>query len=263
MESITSKDNRTLKHVLSLKQRKNRNKHKEYLVEGFRGVHDLVLRNRVRTILVKASLVDTEEVQALLALDKPIIAFAVADELFASVEDTVTGQGIIGIAKQMNGDLGAFKGEAGLYILLDGVQDPGNAGTIIRTAVAAGAKAIFFTKGCVDVYNEKTVRSAVSAMSEIDIYTHLDDQAVAWLVKEAGLTSYVTTLEDARDYSQVTYQEASLLVLGNEGNGVRPEIQALCHNRIHIPLYGPIESLNVGIAAALAMYKVREQWTKA
>ena len=72
----------------------------------------------------------------------------------------------------------------------------------------------------------------------------------------------MTTLEDAKDYSAVTYDAKPLLVLGNEGQGVRGPIQALCQERIHIPLYGPIESLNVGIAGALAMYKVREEWTK-
>lgn len=262
MEYIQSKDNKTLKYAQALKQRKQRQKYGEYLVEGLRAVRDLVEKNRLRTLLIKESLLEDRSIQDLLALDKPLITFAVADQLFARLEDTVQGQGIIGIAKQINPPIKEFRAEDGLYILLDGVQDPGNMGTLIRTAVAAGAKALFLSKGCVDVYNEKTVRSAVSAIPELAIYTFLDDNDLAYIIEKSGLTSYVTTLEDAQDYGQVNYGPKTLLILGNEGNGVRPEIITLCQHRIHIPLYGPIESLNVGVAGALTMYKVRESWTK-
>ena len=179
-----------------------------------------------------------------------------------SLEDTVNGQGVMGIARQGQSDFSDFQAQDGLYLLLDGVQDPGNMGTLIRTAVAAGVKALFVSKGAVDVYNEKTVRSALSAIGELAIYTGLDDQDIENLILHKNLRAYVTTLEDAKDYSAVIYDTKTLLVLGNEGQGVRGPIQALCHERIHIPLYGPIESLNVGIAGALAMYKVREEWTK-
>lgn len=262
MEYIQSKDNKTLKYAQALKQRKQRQKHGEYLVEGLRGVRDLVQKNCIRTILIKESLVEDKAIQELRDLDKPLIIFAVADHLFARLEDTVSGQGILGIARQVNPSIQDFTPEDGLYILLDGVQDPGNLGTLIRTAVAAGVKALFLSKGCVDVYNEKTIRSAVSAIPELAIYTGLDDQALENLIQHGGLTSYVTTLEEAQDYGQVTYNPKTLLILGNEGNGVRQDIINLCQHRIHIPLYGPIESLNVGIAGALAMYKVQESWTK-
>lgn len=262
MEVITSKDNRTLKYAMSLKQRKQRNKHKEFLVEGLRAVRDMVVRDRLRTLLIKESLIHSPEVEELMAMDKLIIAFSVRDDLYTPLEDTVNGQGVMGIARQGQPNFSAFQAQDGLYVLLDGVQDPGNMGTLIRTAVAAGVKALFVSKGSVDVYNEKTIRSALSAIGELTIYTGLDDQDIENLILHKNLRAYVTTLEDAKNYSAVTYDAKTLLVLGNEGQGVRGSIQALCQERIHIPLYGPIESLNVGIAGALAMYKVREEWTK-
>ena len=138
--------------------------------------------------------------------------------------------------------------EDGVYITLDGVQDPGNLGTILRTAVAAGVKGIFLMKGTVDPYNDKTVRSTMSALSM------LND-----LIAESNMSTYVTALDNSKPYHMVAYDKRCMLILGNEGNGVTPEVMNLCKHRIMIPMYGDIESLNVSVAAALCMYKAQEQ----
>ena len=149
--------------------------------------------------------------------------------------------------------------EDGVYITLDGIQDPGNLGTIIRTAVAAGVKGIFLMKGTVDPFNDKTVRSTMSALHKIPVYEDVTLSMLNDLIAESNMSTYVTALEESKPYNMVTYDKRCMLILGNEGNGVTPEVMNLCKHRIMIPMYGDIESLNVSVAAALCMYKAQEQ----
>ena len=210
MEFIQSKDNKTIKHIISLGQRKNRQKSGEYIVEGIRSIRDIAAMGAVKTIFIRESKSQDKNVLDLLALDavQSVPTYIVQDPVFDKVDNTVNGQGVVAIVAKPKHDIDSVSIEDGLYITLDGVQDPGNLGTIIRTAVAADVKGIFLMKGTVDPFNDQTVRSTV---------------------------------------------------LGNEGNGVTPEVMNLCTNRIMIPMYGDMESLNVSVAAALCMYKVQEQ----
>ena len=217
MEFIQSKDNKTIKHIISLGQRKNRQKSGEYIVEGIRSIRDIAAMGAVKTIFIRESKSQDKNVLDLLALD--------------AVQSVPT------------------------YI----VQDPGNLGTIIRTAVAAGVKGIFLMKGTVDPFNDKTVRSTMSALHKIPLYEDVTLSMLHDIVAESNMTTYVTALEDSVPYHSVDYAKRTMLVLGNEGNGVTPEVMNLCTNRIMIPMYGDMESLNVSVAAALCMYKVQEQ----
>ena len=214
MEYIQSKDNKTIKRIISLGQRKN------------------------RQIVPK---------------------FIAQDPIFDKVDNTVNGQGVVAIVSKPKYDMESIHIDDGLYITLDGVQDPGNLGTIIRTAVAAGVKGIFLMKGTVDPFNDKTVRSTMSALHKIPLYEDITLSLLHDMVTESNMTTYVTALEHSNPYHTVRYAKRTMLVLGNEGNGVTPEVMNLCTNRIMIPMYGDMESLNVSVAAALCMYKVQEQ----
>ena len=229
IDYIQSKDNKTIKHIISLQQRKYRQKFGEYTVEGIRAVTDIGKKDFLRSILIRES--KRSELEPLVQKGFTVSSvYVVQDPIFDKIEHSVNGQGILGIAKKCVNDLHSLIVEDGLYVALDGVQDPGNLGTIIRTAVAAGAKGIFLLKGTVDPYNEKCVRSTMSALCNIPIF------------------------EDT-----ISYPKRTMIILGNEGNGVSREIIEMCDQAITIPMYGDIESLNVSIAAALCMYKVREQ----
>lgn len=261
MEIISAKDNRTIKKVLALKQRKYREKYEAYAVEGLRGVSDLIETGSLQQVLIRESLLPrpgiAELLQACEAVHIPTAA--AADGVFSRLEDTVNGQGIIGIAGKASPVFSEFTADRDLYLLLDTIQDPGNLGTIIRTASAAGAGALFLTKGSADPYNSKTVRSTMSALTSIPIYEGLSPEEVKTLLTDKGLHPWVTTLSDAVPYDSAAYTGPVLLIFGNEGSGVSPDIQALCPNHIHIPMYGPVESLNLAVAAGIALYKVREQ----
>ena len=114
-------------------------------------------------------------------------------------------------------------------------------------------------KGTVDPFNDKTVRSTMSALHKIPVYEDVTLFMLNDLIAESNMTTYVTTLDNSRPYHTITYDKRCMLILGNEGNGVTPEVMDLCKHRIMIPMYGDIESLNVSVAAALCMYKAQEQ----
>lgn len=258
IDYIQSKDNKTIKHIISLQQRKYRQKFGEYTVEGIRAVTDLGKKGFLRAILIRES--KRSELEPLVQKDFSISSvYVVQDPIFDKIEHSVNGQGILGIAKKCINELHSFIVEDGLYVALDGVQDPGNLGTIIRTAVAADAKGIFLLKGTVDPYNEKCVRSTMSALCNIPIFEDITLSEFYDFIKDNTIKTYVTSLENAKPYHTISYAKRTMVILGNEGNGVSKEIVEMCDQAITIPMYGDIESLNVSIAAALCMYKVREQ----
>lgn len=258
IDYIQSKDNKTIKHIISLQQRKYRQKFGEYTVEGIRAVTDIGKKDFLRSILIRES--KRSELEPLVEKGFTVSSvYVVQDPIFDKIEHSVNGQGILGIAKKCVNDLHSLIVEDGLYVALDGVQDPGNLGTIIRTAVAAGAKGIFLLKGTVDPYNEKCVRSTMSALCNIPIFEDVTLSEFYDFIKDNTIKTYVTSLENAKPYHTISYAKRTMIILGNEGNGVSREIIEMCDQAITIPMYGDIESLNVSIAAALCMYKVREQ----
>lgn len=261
MEFIQSKDNKTIKHIVSLGQRKNRNKYGEYIVEGIRSIRDILSNGVVKRIIIRESKCKDKNIEDLLDLDlmQSIPTYIAQDPVFDKIDNTIHGQGIIAIVSKPKYTMGSISIEDGVYITLDGVQDPGNLGTIIRTAVAAGVKGIFLMKGTVDPFNDKTVRSTMSALHKIPFYEDVTLSMLNDFIAESNMTTYVTALDNSKPYHSVTYDKRCMLILGNEGNGVTPEVMHLCKHRIMIPMYGDIESLNVSVAAALCMYKAQEQ----
>ena len=258
IDYIQSKDNKTIKHIISLQQRKYRQKFGEYTVEGIRAVTDIGKKDFLRSILIRES--KRSELEPLVQKGFTVSSiYVVQDPIFDKIEHSVNGQGILGIAKKCVNDLHSLIVEDGLYVALDGVQDPGNLGTIIRTAVAAGANGIFLLKGTVDPYNEKCVRSTMSALCNIPIFEDVTLSEFYDFIKDNTIKTYVTSLENAKPYHTILYPKRTMIILGNEGNGVSREIIEMCDQAITIPMYGDIESLNVSIAAALCMYKIREQ----
>ena len=258
IDYIQSKDNKTIKHIISLQQRKYRQKFGEYMVEGIRAVTDIGKKDCLRSILIRES--KRSELEPLVEKGFTVSSvYVVQDPIFDKIEHSVNGQGMLGIAKKCVNDLHSFIVADGLYVTLDGVQDPGNLGTIIRTAVAAGAKGILLLKGTVDPYNEKCVRSTMSALCNIPIFEDVTLSELYDFIKDNTIKTYVTSLENAKPYHTISYAKRTMIILGNEGNGVSREIIEMCDQAITIPMYGDIESLNVSIAAALCMYKVREQ----
>lgn len=264
MEYIQSKDNKTIKRMVALSNRKYRQKYDEYVLEGIRSIRDVAKMGAIKVIVIRESKMKEHTIQELLSVSdiQSVPTYIVQDPLFDKLENSVHGQGVMAIANKPKYFIDDLRITDGLYVALDGVQDPGNLGTIIRTAVAAGVKGIFSLKGTVDPFNDKTVRSTMSALHKIPLYEDVSLSEFYDVIREQRITTYVTALENSVPYQDIRYASRSLLVFGNEGNGVSKEILDFSDHRISIPMYGDIESLNVSIAAALCMYKVQEQLIK-
>lgn len=262
MEEITSRDNKKIKHIVQLYKRKYRTTHQEFVAEGYRTVMDILPTGTVRYVIVNIESIKQEQLNLLLSLCDiyDVQVFSISDSLWKGIETTVHGQGVIAVVCQKVRRLEDFRVKKnGLYVLIDGIQDPGNLGTLIRTAVGAGIEAMFLTSNTVDIYNEKTVRSTMSGLCKLPIYTNVTKNEVVKLIEEQGITLYGAVLEESVDYGQPTYEGSTMIALGNEANGITEDILQLVTQRISIPMYGPMESLNVAIAGALCMYKVQER----
>jgi len=250
MIQITSASNAEYKHIKSLQDKKYRKKYGEYTVEGIKSVRDALASERVvKKIIVSEGF----------EFDTPtdIETIQMSEALFNKLCDTQTPQGIMAIIKMEDAD--AFIPELNkAYIYCDGVNDPGNLGTIIRTADAAGFGGVLLSKGTVDLYSPKTVRASMGSFFNIPVITGLDIGNLKGY-KEQGFELYGGALgENTIDYRVADMKKPTIIVVGNEANGISPEVQALCQC-VKIPILGKAESLNVSIAAAILMYELVAQ----
>lgn len=186
--------------------------------------------------------------------------YETATEAFAVVSDTVNPQGIIIIAAHPIWELDqVMHPQADLLIAFDSVQDPGNVGTILRTAEAAGVQGVIALKGTVDCYAPKTLRSAMGAAFRLPIITEVEPAQLRARCQAAKITLAATTAKTSLIYSDYNWHQPTLLLFGNEANGVRPELLEQCEVQMRIPLEPPVESINVSAAAAAILFEAARQ----
>ena len=229
-----------------------------FVMEGERACFDILradaLSNFVDEIFVSNEFyADKRNVLASLTNKKMVV---VPDHTFAKMSDTKTPQGILLVMRMpAYKETDIFK-ENGFVLALDNVSDPGNIGTIMRTALAAGIDGLVISDDSCDIFNPKVVRATMSAIMRIP-FLIVDDIVSLIRNKQAdGISIYVTTLDDtAVVYRNVSYEKSVMVVVGNEANGVRDDIISLADTKIYIPMAGGMESLNVAVASALIMYE--------
>ncbi len=181
----------------------------------------------------------------------------VSDEVFNRIAETVTPQGVIALVKMPERDVKDITEKAQSLLLLEDLQDPGNLGTMIRTAEAAGMDGVILSKTSVDIYNPKVVRSTMGAVFRMPVF-YVDD--LLGLVKDINLKGFntlATHLSARKAYFEADYSGKTAILIGNEGNGLSDEITALAKEKVIIPMSGKVESLNASIAAALMMYEIK------
>ena len=188
---------------------------------------------------------------------------ALSDKVFSHVSDTKTPQGILCLVKQKKVDLSEMLEKTTPFLMvLDNLQDPGNLGTIVRTAEGAGVTGIIMSRDTVDIYNPKTIRSTMGSVYRMpffyveDILEFLED------LRGQGIRTYAAHLDGANNYDEENYREACAFLIGNEGNGLRDEVAKKADIWIKIPMYGQVESLNAAIASSILMYEVSRQRRK-
>ncbi len=183
-----------------------------------------------------------------------------SDPVFSYVSDTKTPQGVLAVVRQMEYTLEQMtEGVVPHLMILDNLQDPGNLGTIFRTAEAAGVTGIVMSRDCVDIYNPKTIRSTMGALYRMPFVYVEDLRETILSLKEKKIRSYAAHLDGKNTYDKEDYRKGTAFLIGNEGNGLRKEIAECADTWIRIPMCGQVESLNAAVAATVLMFEVSRQ----
>lgn len=253
---ISSSQNAIIKNILLLQKKKSeRKKQALFIVEGIRAVNEVPDNYPIEYIITTDDF-DANQIKRL-SSSKWLV---VTDEVFKLISDTETPQGVMAVVGISKYELSSLNSkENPFYLLLENVQDPGNLGTIIRTAYGFGVDAIFVSKGSVDVYSPKSVRATMGAVFHVPIITDVEMvECIQWL-KEKNIPIYATALEESRVIYDNDFKEQVALVIGNEANGVSEMTKTMATTKVRIPMPGGLESLNASIAAAVCMYEVMKQ----
>ncbi len=256
MLEIESKNNNLFKEIKKLKEKKHRVKNNKYIIEGLRFV-DEALKSGVSidSIIFTENFKEKNE-EFFSNIPENIRLIQMNEALLKQLCSTENPQGVLGVVNMQNKEL---KGGE-LVILVDKVQDPGNMGTIIRTAHAAGASGIIMTKGTVDIYNDKTLRSTMGSIFYIPV---VEDNSLEYVksLKEEGYKLVVSSLQGKNNFFEENLQGKVIIAVGNEGNGVSDEVYEISDIKVKIPMPGNAESLNVAVATSVMIYeKIRQSF---
>ncbi|MFV0396253.1 MAG: TrmH family RNA methyltransferase [Coprobacillaceae bacterium] len=239
---ITSVNNATIKELVKLKQKKYRDETGYYLVEGVHLVEEAI--NAKQAII----LISTKEIKSDLEV------LVVSEEVMKKIAFTKQPQSVMAKCKIVKKQMLI---ETNRYLLLDSLQDPGNVGTLIRTALAFGIKQVILSPTCVDIYNDKVLRSMQGANFYIScIYQKLEE--VIPVLQNNNVYVVGSALENGTAIETIIPNQKMAYIVGNEGNGMRKEIMSICDHLAYIPISN-IESLNVAVAGSIMMYYFKEK----
>ncbi|MBQ6575901.1 MAG: RNA methyltransferase [Lachnospiraceae bacterium] len=255
---ITSTSNERIKYVTSVvKNTKARRKEGVFVVEGEKMVQEIP-----SGILLECFV--SEDFTPSAGFDpagslgqEPVVVSA---GVFKKMSDTTTPQGILCLCRQDRltlSDLLSQRDKGGLKLLiLEGIQDPGNLGTMIRTAEGAGFDAVIADENTVDVYNPKTIRSTMGSLFRVPVITVPDLYGAVSDLKRSSVTVYAAALDAMADFREEEYGMRLAFLIGNEGNGLSAGMIDAADRTVKIPMKGKLESLNAAVAAAILMYSV-------
>ncbi|MBQ3835026.1 MAG: RNA methyltransferase, partial [Elusimicrobia bacterium] len=235
--TITSVHNDIVKQVIALKQKKFRDEQGLFVVEGKKQVAEISKDWKIKFIITTNS--------TLSALNPQSLTYIVSDQVFKKISGTETPQGILAVVEKKKYDINNILAQKGLFVICDNLQDPGNIGTIIRTAEAFSCKGIFLSKNSADIYNEKVVRSTMGTIFNIPIFQECDIASLIGTFKEKNIKTYALALDGSKNLQNLKIGTNSIaIVVGNESNGISREILKLVDEKIRIEMTGKAESLN-------------------
>ena len=258
---IKSRKNSLVTHLRSLKLKKYRDEFQEYVVEGTVVICDALGCNvPIKMILISEDYQIEPSLSETLQ-EKNIPLYVFSADVFASMTDTKSPQGIIAVCMQNSEHMFAVEeGQNGFYLFCDQIKDPGNLGTIIRNAAAFRASGVILSKECVDLYNEKVIRSTMGTMFHVPIISCMDDLEMLQNLKNHGIEIWAGTLNAKEDIREVVPCGKVCIVVGNEANGVSDQVLALTDKTVQINMPGNIESLNVSVATGILLYELANKY---
>ena len=249
-----------LKQILKLKTEKGREKEEKFLIEGLRLCEEAFFSDwEVELLLFPSEYVQFLKTKKLMRefLKEKREILILSNQDMKKLADTQTPQGIFAVVKKkaftLNKD---FLKKAKLLVGLDNMRDPGNLGTIIRTADSAGVDGILLSTGCVELYNPKVIRSTMGSVFHLPVIERLELKDIIPELKSSGFRIFASEVREGKDYTKLNYTEKICLLIGNEAAGIHKEILNLADERIKIPIYGKAESLNASVATGILLYEI-------
>lgn len=255
---------RAVQLARSLKKRRVREAERRFVIEGINFVEEALKSGIELDFLIctekglqrdKGSYLLEQGVKA----DIPL--YIVDERVFERLAETETPQGILAVGRMPYWiEEGVLKKDRGIWLALDAIQDPGNLGTIIRTAEAVGAEAVFLGEGTVDLYNSKVLRATMGSVFRVPSFSRMNLKELVSRMRESGIFVVSADPHTGQVYYQANLRYPRLaVVIGNEGRGISPELLTLSDIRVKIPLEGKVESLNAAVAGALILYEIKRQ----
>lgn len=246
---ITSKDNEIIKNIKKLKEKKYRLD--TYIVEGIKMVKEAISENQeIELIAIREDFkIDFDT--------KKIKIVTISNKISNDISDVKTPQGILAVIKKNQNN--QIETNSDYILALDSLQDPGNMGTIIRTADSANINQIIINKTTVDPYSPKVIRSTMGAIYRTNIIEVEDLKATLKEMKSKGFQIITTDLKATQSIYDINYNNKTVVVIGNEANGVSQEILQTADKKVIIPMLGKTESLNASIAASIMIYEYVRQ----
>lgn len=244
MDILTSLKNPKVQEWRSLKEKKAREEQKAFLVEGVRMVREALSSSFDIKVLILR-----EDYHPEFDLPPDVPVYVLPAHVFQSVTDTKTPQGIAAVLS-----LKTQEASGPRLLALDGVQDPGNVGTIIRTADAAGFDGVILSSDCADLYSPKVLRSTMGSIFRLGFSFPASLPDMLYSVKNEGYSIISSQLDGDPFYDRQNVSSRFVLIIGNEGNGISDPVKAVATHRLRLPMRGGAESLNAAVAAGIMMY---------
>ena len=248
---IESNQNKIIKEVNSHKAKKERDTTGLFILEGKRLVDEIPNSWEIKYLLKAESYSEDINFENV---------YTVKDSLFEKISETVNPQGILAVCHIKEFDVtNVDYSNSPFFVVLENVTDPGNMGTLIRTADAAGADGIFLSKGCVDIYNPKVIRATMGSIFHLPIYRNLNLMDLMEDFKNNNVKTLAAHLKGTSTPYKVDMTTACAVIIGNEANGLSDEISEMASDLVKIPMPGKAESMNAGIAGGILIYEAVRQ----
>lgn len=259
---ITSTANEKIKHVAALQQKARlRREESLFVIEGGRLFWEAPV-SLIKEVYVTERFLenaDAEMMEKLAGTGYEVVS----PQVFGKMSDTKAPQGVLAVLVRQNHKREELMDtEAPLLLLLENIQDPGNLGTIMRTAEGAGVTGVILSHDCADIYQPKVVRSTMGSLFRVPFYQTEDILQEIKFLQSRNIKVYAAYLEGAESYDAESYLDGCAFLIGNEGNGLTRETAFAADARIRIPMAGKLESLNAGVSAALLVYEAARQRRK-
>lgn len=261
MDRITSGQNPVVKEVRALKNRKEREEKGLFFIEGLRIVDEALSAGApIKYAVLSGSFAAGAGLETAARLEAADVkTYVLPDSLFEALSETKTPQGLLAVLelRRRRFDGAGFSGS--LFVLLENIRDPGNMGTIIRTADAAGFSGVVAAGGCVDVYNPKVLRSTMGSVFHIPVFCHGDVADALSVFKAGGFKTAASHISGSHTIYEADLTLPTVLVIGSEAEGISREVEEASDMLVRIPMPGRAESLNASVAAGVMMYEALRQ----